>query len=164
MNVRNWTLIALVPAALIVLALQFFLSSDGQSSMRACGWGWGAKHKRVQTRFLAAEFKEPLPQSLVLTKFECTGFQDLEVTADFEIRHADGLALVAALDRTYAEPQNSEYFKDSEKKRLETAYPDKRRFKYTLPANQTLYVLDLEVFVPSDISKPVTVKFEGYQY
>ena len=100
----------------------------------------------------------------MLTKFQCSGFQDLEVTAVFEMPHADGLALVAALERTFVEPQNSKYLQDAEKKRLETTYPDKKRFLYILPANGILYVRKLEVFVPHDISKTVTIKFEGFQY
>lgn len=157
-------IITIAIVTLLVFAYEILISEQGHSSSRACGWGWGKKHKQVQTHFLKSEFKESLPSTLQINNFQCTGFQDLEVMANFEISHSDGFTLVSALERTYLEAQNNKYLPDNEKKRLQTTYPDKKRFMYTLPANGILHIRKLEVFIPEDVSKAVTVNFEGFQY
>lgn len=135
----------------------------GFTSSAACGWGWGEDHKRIQARFLRGEFKEPLSDWLVISSFTCTGFQDLEVTAELLMPYPDGLTLLSELEKTYLEPQNGKYLEDASKEKLLTTFPDKKRYRYTLPGNGILYVRKLEVFIPDDTSKPVSVTFEGFQ-
>ena len=78
--------------------------------------------------------------------------------------NAEGQSLVVNLDSTYLEPQNGKYLDDSNKEKLLTTFPDKKRYTYTLPGTGILYVRKLEVFIPDDATKLVSVKFEGFQY
>lgn len=136
----------------------------GNSSNPACVNNRGDDQKSFPLDFLRAEFSEPLPQSIQLMNFRCEGFQDLQVVSDFEVTATDGAALYAALERTYLEPQNGTYLEDAAKERHETVFPDRRSVFYTLPGVGILYIRKVEITLPNDILKSVSVRFEGYQY
>ena len=158
-------LFALILVGIAVLAFSIIgVTASVWTSATACDDVPGDKDQNAQIAFLTREFHEPLPASFQLSRFQCTGFQDLDVQADFQMSNAEGQSLVVNLDSTYLEPQNGKYLDDSNKEKLLTTFPDKKRYTYTLPGTGILYVRKLEVFIPDDATKLVSVKFEGFQY
>ena len=168
----NWIRTELKPRVLAIillgLAVLIFsligVTAAVWTSQTVCGGALRDGEQNAQIAFLRQEFREPLPPSFQLSSFQCSGFQDLEVQADLQMSYAEGQSLISALEETYLEPQNGKYLDDSSKEKLLTTFPDKMRYTYTLPGTGILYVRKLEVFIPDDATKLVSVKFEGFQY
>lgn len=146
-------------AVFAVVAIVAVLVVSGIPRSTACGWGWGESHRQMQRTFLQAEFTERLPTPMELTEFECVGFQDLMVTAQFTVPGADGPRFLADLEKTYTEPQNAAMFPDAAKMKHLATYPDHKSMTYELPGVGILYGRKVEVTIPNDETTPWPVRF-----
>lgn len=130
----------------------------------AC-WGTGSGYQiGLQTDMLSKIFHEPLPADFELISFECSGFQDFAIDAELRLQGDDGHEMMLALERTFEHDQNHHLFKDSEKRKTVTGYPDVIVTKFELPASQITYAQIVTITQPRDDGDRWTVHVDAFQW
>lgn len=129
----------------------------------AC-WGTGSDYQAgLQIALLGEIFHEPLPADVELRSFECSGFQDLVIDVELQLQAADGAMLMQALEKTFEQNQNHHLFKDGQKRRAVTGYPDVIVTRFELPAVRIVYGRTVTITQPRDGSEPWTIDIHAFQ-
>ena len=129
-----------------------------------CGSGFGEAHPENGVELLKYEFREPLPSNIQLLSFECRGFQDLSLEAEFLLEKADGLRLLSGLEEVMRVDQHHELFEDHKKTRREHTDLAERVVSFRLPSFGALHVREVTLRWPLDGDGPWHVGFVGYQF
>ena len=129
-----------------------------------CGFGFGGYHERLQRNALKAEFKESLPELFELVSFECDGFMDLGVKAEFMLNKRAGDKLQAELDSTFEQNQNHELFPDNKKKKQTRFELSNKITEYMLPGHGDLYAREITMIIDQEAPSSYTIQFYGYQW
>ena len=129
-----------------------------------CGSGFGQYHEGLQRTALKAEFKESLPDLFELISFECEGFVDLGVKAEFLLEKEEGDKLLSELDKTYEENQNHELFPDKDKKKQTRLELTNQITKYRLPGHGNLHAREITMIINQEAPSSYTIQFHGYQW
>ena len=136
---------------------------DGYT-LGACDMGFGPAHRLAQAMVLDRMFITPLPESAEIVRFDCSGFQDIEIRADITIEPDDADPFLAMLIDMYQGPAANIHVGTLDKRHVTTEGPDGRQDRFVLPPADFLHMMTVTVTRSTDATKPWRVAFAGGQF
>lgn len=125
----------------------------------ACGPGFGESHHKSRIAMFNYEFGGKVPENVEIIKFDCSGFQDFELKAEFLIDNKNAEPLFRALDGI---KKHSSIVSTSEK--IEYSIDYLLNNQVAKSKESVFHGADITITRPLDGSSKTHVYFNGFQY
>lgn len=124
-----------------------------------CGPGFGERHHKSKIAMFNYEFGGKVPENVEIIKFDCSGFQDFELNAEFLIDNKNAEPLFRALDGV---KKHSSIESNSEKTEYSIDYLLNNQ---VAKSKESVFDgADITITRPLDGNGKIHVYFNGYQY
>ena len=133
-------------------------------SFGACQTGFGPVHRSNRIMVLNRLFLRPLPDDVEITRFECSGFQDIEIKADFALTPEAGRDFLAMLTEMHDGPMVNIYVGQRDKRHDTVEGAGGREDRFVLPPSSFLHTMNVTVKQPIDPTSPWRMELVGGQF